>query len=118
VTFTMPLAGLRELTAQFRPDTAVIQRATDTSTGDGTSQVWATVATVSCRVSRIGSGGSEGVGAGAGIQAIGQRRIKVPALTDVTAKDRIVISGTTYEVVDVPTISYETERTVIAREVS
>jgi head-tail adaptor len=114
----MPLAGLRELTAQFRPDTAVIQRATDTSTGDGTSQVWATVATVSCRVSRIGIGANEGLGGGNSIQSSGGRRIKIPALTDVTARDRIVVSGTTYEVVDVPAISYETERTVIAREVS
>ena len=118
MTFPMPLAGLRELTAQFRPDTATIQRATDTSTGDGTSQSWATVATVSCRVSRIGSGGNEQLGGDASIQAIGQRRIKLPALTDVTPRDRIVISGTTYEVVDVPAISYETERTAICREIS
>ena len=115
---TIPLEFLRDLTASFRPDTAVIQRATDTSTGDGTSQVWATVATVSCRVSRIGIGASESLGGGASIQSSGGRRIKLPALTDVTPRDRIVVSGVTYEVVDVPAISYEAERTVIAREVT
>jgi len=113
-----PLDFLRSLTAQHRPDSCVIQRATSTTDGDGTSSTYATLATVSCRVSRIGSGGTEGVNGSGGVQAIGQRRIKLPPETDITTKDRIVWSGLTLEVVDVQHASNETERTVIVREIS
>lgn len=113
----IPLDFLRDITGQFRLSTATIQRYTETVSGDGTTQAWATLATVSCRVSRIGQGGSEGLGASGGTQAVGQRRIKLPAETDVTPKDRIVVDGVTYEVLDVPKIDFETERTAICREV-
>ncbi|HEX5164233.1 MAG TPA: head-tail adaptor protein [Thermomicrobiales bacterium] len=115
---TIPLGSLRNLAAGFRPDTCTIQRNTQTQSGDGQADSWATVATVSCRVSRIGQGGNEQLGGDASITAIGQRRIKLPAGTDVTPADRIVCNGVTYEVADVPKISNEVERTVIAREVS
>jgi len=114
---SIPLGALRTLAAGYRPDTAVIQRPTVTESGDGQSTVWTTVATVSCRVSRVGQGGNEGLGGAATITAIGQRRIKLPAGTDVTPADRIVCNGVVYEVADVPKISNEVERTVIAREV-
>lgn len=114
---SIPLDYLRTVADGYRPDTAVIQRATVTESGDGQSTTWATIATVSCRVSRIGQGGNEGLGGSAAITAIGQRRIKLPPGTDVTPADRIVCNGTVYEVADCPKISYEVERTVIAREV-
>lgn len=114
---TIDLTSLRALAAAFRPGTATIQRSTETTSGDGTSQSWATLAIVSCRVSRIGQGGNEGLGADESLQAIGQRRIKLPAGTDVTAKDRIIVDGVTYEVADVPKIDYEVERMAICREV-
>lgn len=115
---TIPLTALRNLAAQYRPSTCTISRATETETGDGRTTTWATVATVSCRVSRIGQGGNEQTGGAGAITAIGQRRIKLPPGTDVTPRDRIVCEGVVYEVADVPKISYEVERMVIAREVS
>lgn len=112
------LPGLRDLASQFRPDTCVIQRYTQVVTGDGTSQTWATLATVTCRVSRIGQGGTEGMSGSGAVQAVGQRRVKLPPETDVTPKDRLLVDGVTYEVLDVQKISNEVERTVICREVS
>lgn len=115
----LPLDFLRNAAAGFRPDTCTIQRATETSDGDGTSASWATLASgVTCRLSRIGQGGNEALGAGGAVRAIGQRRIKLPAGQDVRASDRIVTGGVTYEVVDVPKISNETERTAVCREIS
>jgi hypothetical protein len=114
---SIPLDFLRSVATAFRPDTCTIQRATDTSSGDGTSQAWATLASgVTCRVSRAGQG-NEQPGATGGIVAVGQRRIKLPAGQDVTTRDRIVTGGVTYEVVDVPRISNEVERMAICREV-
>lgn len=115
---SIPLSSLRALADQFRPDTAVIQRATETTSGDGTVTTWATVATVTCRVSRVGQGGNEQTGGDTSITAIGQRRIKLPPGTDVTPRDRIVVGGVTYEVADVPKISYEVERMAICREIT
>lgn len=119
MVFAVPLTQLRALATQFRPDTCTIQRYTQTESGDGTTQTWSDLATgVTCRVSRIGNSGNEGMGAGEAIQAVGQRRIKLPAGQDVTVKDRIVTGGITYEVVDVPKISNEVERTAVCREVT
>lgn len=116
---SIPLAGLRDLATAFRPDTCVIKRYTETTSGDGTSESWSDLATgVTCRVSRVGNAGNEALGASGAIQAVGQRRIKLPAGQDVTVKDRIVTAGITYEVVDVPVISNEVERTVICRVVT
>lgn len=115
---TVPLDYLRTLATQFRPDTCTIQRATETVTSGGVTQTWATLASgVSCRVSRIGQGATEGLGANGATLAVGQRRIKLPAGQDVTVKDRIVTGGVTYEVVDVQSISNEVETTAICREV-
>lgn len=114
----VPVDFLRSLTEQFRPGTATIQRYTETVSGDGTTQAWVPLATVSCRVSRVGQSGNESLGGSGGIQAVGQRRIKLPAGTDVTPRDRIVVAGVTYEVADVLHIDNETERTTICREVT
>lgn len=116
----IPLDFLRNVAASFRPDTCTIQRATETSDGDGTSASWDTLASgVSCRLSRFGQGGgSEALGAGMAVRASAQRRIRLPAGQDVRTSDRIVLNGVTYEVVDVPKISNETERTAVCREIS
>lgn len=114
---SLPLAFLRDVASQFRPDTAVIQRASESNTSGGVTQTFATLATVTCRVSRIGQGGEEGAGANGATMAVGQRRIKLPAGQDVTPKDRIVTGGVTYEVVDVQSISNEVETTAICRDV-
>ena len=115
---TVPLDYLRTLATQFRPDTCTIQRATESVTSGGVTQTWATLASgVSCRLSRIGQGATEGLGANGATTAVGQRRIKLPAGQDVTPKDRIVTGGVTYEVADVQSVSHEVETTAICREV-
>ena len=112
------LPWLRDLAGEYRPDTCTIQRATESVTSGGVTQTWATLASgVSCRLSRIGQGATEGLGANGATTAVGQRRIKLPAGQDVTVKDRIVAGGVTYEVVDVQSVSNEVETTAICREV-
>jgi head-tail adaptor len=112
----IPLDFLRSLSNQFLPDTAVIQRATITHTGDGTSTTWATSSTTTCRVSPLASSAMEGVAASAAIQANAQWTIWLPALTDVEVTDRIVVNGRTFEVARVGERSYETARECICRE--
>ena len=112
------LPWLQSLAGEYRPDTCVIQRAAESVTSGGVTQTWATLASgVSCRVSRIGQGGTEGLGANGATTAVGQRRIKLPAGQDVTPQDRIVTGGVTYEVADVQSVSHEVETTAICREV-
>ena len=115
---TIPLEYLRSIQNAYLPDSCVIQRGTETSTGDGTSVVWADLATVACRVSPLASGANEMLAGGAAIAAVNQWTIWLPALTDVTVKDRIVYSGRTFELSRVGARSYETVREVIAREIS
>jgi head-tail adaptor len=115
---TIPLEYLRGIQATYLPDTAVIQRATETSTGDGTSVSWATLSTVACRVSPLASGANEALAGGASIAAINQWTIWLPALTDVTVKDRIVVGARTFELSRVGARSYETARECICREIT
>jgi head-tail adaptor len=114
----IPLDMLRDIQSSYLPDTCVIQRATETSTGDGTSQSWADLATVACRVSPLASSASEGMGGAAALAAVSLWTIWLPALTDVTVEDRIVYSGRTFEVARVGARSFETVREVIARQVT
>lgn len=104
----IPLDGLRNIAGQFRPETAQTGRATDTSTGDGTSSSWATIATVSARLSPSG-GANEGLGADQSMQSVSAWRISLPVGTDVTARDRIVIGARTFEVNGVGERSYGVE---------
>jgi hypothetical protein len=97
----VPVDFLRSLSNQFLPDTATIQRYTETVSGDGTSQSWSDVATgVACRVSPLASGANEILGA------------------DQALKDRIVVGTRTFEVNRVGERSYETVRECICREVT
>lgn len=114
----IPLDFLRSLSAQFYPDTCTIQRATETSTGDGTSQSWATLASgVACRVSPLASGASEALGADASLQSVAQWTVWLPAGQDVTVRDRVVFGSRTFEIARVGARSYEVSRECICREV-
>lgn len=118
---SIPLGGLRAIasSAFALPDTCTIQRYTETVTGDGTSQSWATLATgVVCRVSPLSSSGSEALGADASLQAVAQWTIWLPALQDVTVRDRVVYGTRTFEVARVGARSYEVARELICREVT
>jgi hypothetical protein len=119
ILLMIPLDFLRALSSGpfAMPDTCTIQRYTETVTGDGTSQSWTDLATgVACRVSPLASGASEALGADASLQAVAQWTIRVPALTDVTVRDRIVYGSRTFEVARVGAKSYETDRELICRE--
>lgn len=118
---SIPLAGLRALASGTfaLPDTATIQRYTETVTGDGTSQSWADLATgVACRVSPLSAGASEQLGADASLQAVAQWTIWLPAGQDVTVRDRVVFQTRVFEVARVGARSYEVVRECICREVT
>lgn len=115
----VPVEFLRNLSAQFYPDTCTIQRYTETATGDGTSQSWSDLATgVACRVSPLASGASEALGADASLQAVAQWTIWLPAGQDVTVRDRVIFGARTFEVARVGARSYEVSRELICREVT
>lgn len=113
----IPVDFLRGIQAQYLPDTCTIQRVTETSTGDGVSSSWAThLAAVACRVSPLAASASEALGADASMQAVALWTVWLPALTDVTVKDRIVYGSRTFEIARVGARSYETVRELICRE--
>lgn len=95
------IADMRSTVEDALPDTALVSRRTLTPDGyGGASDSWATVATVACRVSPDAFAGGERPIAG-GEQAIAAWLITLPAETDVTATDRIVIGARTFEVIAV-----------------
>ncbi len=118
MTFSIPLDGLRTLSEQFLPDSCSISRSTRAVTEDGTSDTWATIATVSCRVSPLASGTNEALGGAEQISAIAQWTVWLPAGTDISVKDRIVYGSRTFEVARVGARSYEVIREVLCREVT
>lgn len=115
----IPVEFLRGIQAQYLPDVCTIQRVTETSTGDGVSSSWAThLAGVACRVSPLAASANESLGAAGGLQAVAQWTVWLPALTDVTVRDRIVYGSRTFEVARVGERSFETVRECICREVT
>jgi hypothetical protein len=109
---------LRSVQQIAMPDTAAILRYTEVNTPDGVEQGWQVVASgIPCRVDahRMTAGELLGAG-GAVLQSVSSWAVHLPALTDVTVKDRITVTFTetgatrTYEVSDVGEQSYETER--------
>lgn len=113
----IPLDFLRNLSAQFYPDTCTIRRYVATASGDGTSQSWSDVATVPCRVSPLASGANENLGAGQAMQSVAQWTVWLPAETDVTVLDRIAVGSRTFEVARVGERSFEVTRECICREI-
>jgi SPP1 family predicted phage head-tail adaptor len=110
------LASMRSTLNASLPDTAAVHRDTlssDSAGGYTTSA--ATVATVACRVSP--SGGRESVVAGK-VDAVSTWTITLPALTDVTAKDRLIVGSRTFEVAAVlDPRSWEIGRRVLCVEI-
>lgn len=113
----IPLDFLRSLSSQYLPDLCDVQRYTTTTTGEGTVQTWATHLTgVACRVSPLASGATESLGADASLRSVAQWTVWVPALADVTVRDRVIYGSRTFEVARVGARSYETIRELICRE--
>ena len=100
------------------PDTAQVQRKTLVSDGaGGYTESWSTVATVACRVSPSGRSPEERVIAER-LAATSVWTITLPALTDVTVADRIVVGARTFEVVGVLARTEEISRRVVCTEVA
>lgn len=114
----VPLDFLRSLSEQFLPDTCSVLRATATQSGDGASESWAAVSTVSCRVSPLASGSNETTGADESIRAVNQWAVWLPAGTDVTVADRIGYGSRTFEIGRVGARSFETVRECVCRELT
>lgn len=100
---TAELAAMRTVEESAMSSTAIIQRYTLTSDGmGGYSEAWAAVGTVACDLWQINQTSSrERVTGGQPTQMAGWY-ITVPYDTTITAKDRIAISGRTFEVTFVP----------------
>lgn len=95
------LAAMRATLTECLPDIAEVQRLTRVSDGmGGFTETWATVATVPCRLAPSGNTPVEQVVA----ERVTDRvlwTITLPAQTDVTATDRVVVGARTFEVVGV-----------------
>lgn len=100
------------------PDSCQIQRATKVSDGaGGSTETWATVATVACRIGPTGRQPEE--------RAIADRltnltswTLTVPALTDARVSDRLVVGSRVFEVAGVLARSHEIARRIVCIEVA
>ena len=96
------LAWMADLQQQAMPGTVVIERYTNTSDGAGGAyQNWQAVGTVIGRMyprPRLGMGESA---AGAQIMSVTDWWATLPTGTDVTAKDRLVYGGRSFEAIRV-----------------
>ena len=111
------LADMRSVQAQAMAGTAVVSRKTLTADGmGGFTETWSAAGTVSCRVWPARESGAESLIADR-ITEADAWVITVPYATDVTAKDRIVADGRTFEVVSAIAHTWETARRVVAVEV-
>lgn len=111
------LADMRSVQAEAMAGTAVISRKTLTADGmGGFTETWSAAGTVSCRVWPARESGAESLIADR-ITEADAWVITVPYATDVTAKDRIVADGRTFEVVSAIAHTWETARRVVAVEV-
>lgn len=101
------------------PDSATVSRPTDANTSDGVTRSYATSSTVACRVQPLGrsSGKTEIVGARGALQTADSWLVSLPAGTDVTVRDRLVVGTRTFEVAEVLTRTYEVARIALCREV-
>lgn len=118
MTLTDPeLTRMQTVTERYLPDTAVIQGGTLVSDGGGGyTGTFGNRGTVPARIAPLGGMGAEGQ-IGGRISAEADVLITLPADTDVTTDDRIVIGDSTYDVVMIRTRSWETTRRVECKEV-
>jgi hypothetical protein len=112
------LDSLRALAESSLDMTCDVVRYVETNTPDGVSQDWQPVASgVPCLLSLPSSSGSETVGADMSVRALAEWEIWLPALTDVTVRDRLVVGARSFDVNAVAAISYEPLRRCNCSEV-
>lgn len=93
------LAGMRATLNASLPDTVQVSRATRTPDGGGgQSQVWATIATVPCRLTDQSPAPPQEIDIGARPGSIIRWTITMPAETDVLVTDRLLVGSRTFEV--------------------
>lgn len=113
------LDWLRSLQDDNLPEACDIVRYVEANTPDGVSQAWQPVATgVACRISSRTLSAGEGVGGAAQTRAVSDWLVWLPAMTDVTVRDRLVVGTRTFEVDRVVGESYETARSCSCSEVT
>lgn len=118
MAFVLPLDWLRSIQHGFLPETCSVLRYAETATADGVSQDWQTVATsLPCRISSRTTTATESGGASGQFQSVGDWRIWLDALVDVTVRDRVVIGSRAFEVERVEGESYETARALSCTEI-
>jgi head-tail adaptor len=116
---SVPLGRLQRIAQRFMTDTCAIARYVETNGPDGITQDWQTIATgVPCQIMPIGSGGSESQGAADQIQAANNWSVSLPAGTDVTVRDRLLVGARAFEVRRVDQRTYEARRDCICVEVT
>lgn len=105
------LAELRAAQNALMPDTAAIIRRTDGTRdqfGDVT-EVWATVATVPCRLAAAKTITAEDVTVFGVLTGVTRFDLTLPWDTDIRGKDRVAITGRIFEVTaDPEAVSYRT----------
>lgn len=113
------ITRMRATAERALTDTCAVQRKTTVSDGGGgTTSTWGPhLASVRCRLSPA-AGGEDGV-TGARISDESTHIVTLPAGTDVTEADRLVISGQTFEITLVRTRGrFEITRRVECKEAS
>lgn len=116
---TTDLTAMKATLDASLPDTATVYRLTRTSDGaGGYTEAWtATGSAVACRISPAGTGAEREVAAR--LAAVAPWVLTLPAATDVTAKDKMVAGGRTFQVLAVLAArSWEISRRVICQEVT
>lgn len=115
------MAGMRATLDESLPDTCEIVRNDPEPDGaGGETDDWGTVATVACRISPLArSDRLAELEVAARITAIDAWEITLPAGTDVTALDRLLSGGRTFEVTSVLVPrSWEIGSRVLAQEIT
>ena len=116
---TGEIASMRTLLETSLPGTAIVQRRTLSSDGQGGNvEAWANQGTVSCRWSPLRNIGDTEAVQGDRIAALRHRLVTLPANTSVTTADRLSIGGTIHQVQGIRAPrDWELSRQVICTEV-
>lgn len=112
---TSDLAAMRSLQEQTMSEEALVKRRTLASDGaGGTTETWATAATVDCRIAPMT--GRDLAMLGGRVVEGATMRVTLPALTDVRTTDRLYVGSRQFEVLAVAGHSWETARVVVCGE--
>lgn len=110
------LAAMQATVAQTLTETATVKRLTRASDGmGGTTETWATAATVSCSRSRQLNQAEQAVADR--LSVVSAWIVRVPAAADVRNADRLVIGTSTLEVVSLSGETITVSRRVLCQEV-